>query len=181
MAIPADREARCIPSPLREGLITIGGTLDELERELERIDPPVVAAGRADASYRRLITAPGYGANSVECHGGAGDRSRRLPAQRRFCRLTRSGAASGRHRGKVRRDPISKLGNGYLCRLLVSGATALIKTQHRRQDRGSPSRRLVNPRKGGDGGSGQQAGTHRLGVEDEPGGLRLPTAGGLSR
>lgn len=54
LAIPADREARCIPSPLREGLITIGGTLDELERELARIDPPMVAAGRADASHRRL-------------------------------------------------------------------------------------------------------------------------------
>jgi transposase len=83
--------------------------------------------------------------------------------------------------GKVRRDPISKRGNGYLCWLLVNGATALIKAQHRRQDRGSPSCRPANPRKRGGGGSGRQAGTHRLGVDDAPEGLRLPAAGGLSR
>jgi transposase len=36
--------------------------------------------------------------------------------------------------GKVRLGPISKRGNGYLRRLLVNGATSLIKAQHARRD-----------------------------------------------
>jgi transposase len=36
--------------------------------------------------------------------------------------------------GKLRLGPISKRGNGYLRRLLVNGATALLKAQHVRRD-----------------------------------------------
>jgi transposase len=36
--------------------------------------------------------------------------------------------------GKLRLGPISKRGNGYLRRLLVNGATSLIKAQHVRRD-----------------------------------------------
>jgi transposase len=61
LSILSDPEDQRLPSPLREGLIAIMETLRRLERELEGIDRQMVAAGRAEATCRHLITAPGYG------------------------------------------------------------------------------------------------------------------------
>lgn len=61
LATLADAEDRRIPSPLREGLLLIAETLRGIDRRLERIDRQIVAAGRDNAIYRHLITAPGYG------------------------------------------------------------------------------------------------------------------------
>jgi transposase len=49
--------------------------------------------------------------------------------------------------GKVRLGPISKRGNGYLRRLLVNGATSLIKAQHARRDPWVARLLAVKPRK----------------------------------
>ena len=61
LAVLSDPEDRRIPSPLREGLMMIMETWRGIERKLEEIDRQMVAAGRADATYRHLVTAPGYG------------------------------------------------------------------------------------------------------------------------
>src|SRR5258708_21193008 len=61
LAILAEPESRRMPSPLRDGLLQIAATLRDIDRRLEGIDREIVAAGRADATYRHLITAPGYG------------------------------------------------------------------------------------------------------------------------
>src|SRR4029077_3657189 len=61
LAILSDPEDRCIPSPLHEGLMMIMETWRGIERKLEEIERQMVAAGRADATCRHLVTAPGYG------------------------------------------------------------------------------------------------------------------------
>ena len=134
LAILVDPEDRRIPSPLHEGLIAIMETLRSLERKLEGVDRQIVAAGRADATYRHLVTAPGYGPilssamAALVIDPGAFKRSSDFAAS---LGLVPRQDGTG---GKVRLGPISKRGNGYLRRLLVNGATSLIKCQHIRQD-----------------------------------------------
>src|SRR4029077_14349529 len=120
LAILVDPEDRRIPSPLREGLIAIMETLRSLERKLEGIDRQMVAAGRADATCRHLITAPGYetilssAMAALVIDPGAFKRSSDFAAS---LGLVPRQDGTG---GKVRLGPISKRGNGYLRRLLVN-------------------------------------------------------------
>ena len=134
LAILCDPEERRIPSPLREALIAVSEALRSIERQLEGVERQIVAAGREDATCRHLITAPGYGpilssamAAMVVDPGAfkrAGDFSASLG-------LVPRQDGTG---GKLRLGPISKRGNGYLRRLLVNGATSLLKCQHVRRD-----------------------------------------------
>jgi transposase len=134
LATLADAEDRRIPSPLREGLLLIADTLRGIDRRLERIDRQLVAAGRANATYRHLITAPGYGPilasamAAMVINPGAFRRSSDFAAS---LGLVPRQDGTG---GKVRLGPISKRGNGYLRRLLVNGATALINSQRAQRD-----------------------------------------------
>jgi transposase len=155
LAILVDPEDRRIPSPLREGLIAIMETLRSLERKLEGIDRQMVAAGRADATCRHLITAPGYGPilssamAALVIDPGAFKRSSDFAASLGPCSsqgqaLVPPQDGTG---GKVRLGPISKRGNGYLRRLLVNGATSLIKSQHARRDPWVAKRLASKPRK----------------------------------
>jgi transposase len=134
LAILSDPEDQRLPSPLREGLIAIMETLRRLERELDGIDRQMVAAGRAEATCRHLVTAPGYGPilssamAALVIDPGAFKRGSDFAAS---LGLVPRQDGTG---GKVRLGPISKRGNGYLRRLLVNGATSLIKAQHARRD-----------------------------------------------
>ena len=134
LATLADAEDRRIPSPLREGLLLIAETLRGIDRRLERIDRQIVAAGRDNAIYRHLITAPGYGPilssamAAMVIDPGAFRRSSDFAASLGL--VPRQDGTGGR----VRLGPISKRGNGYLRRLLVNGATALINSQRAKQD-----------------------------------------------
>jgi transposase len=134
LATLADAEDRRIPSPLREGLLLIAETLRDIDRRLERIDRQLVAAGRASATYRHLITAPGYGPilasamAAMVIDPGAFRRSSDFAASLGL--VPRQDGTGGR----VKLGPISKRGNGYLRRLLVNGATSLINSQRARRD-----------------------------------------------
>ena len=82
--------------------------------------------------------------------------------------------------GKVKLGPITKRGNGYLRRLLVNGATAVLQ-QQARQSRipGWPSC-SARSRARWSLCAGQQDGAHRLGGDAAPGGLPRRAGGGLS-
>jgi transposase len=147
LAILSDPEDRRIPSPLREGLMAVMETLRGLERKLEGVDRQIVAAGREDAIYRHLVTAPGYGPilssamAALVIDPGAFKRSCDFAAS---LGLVPRQDGTG---GKVRLGPISKRGNGYLRRLLVNGATSLIKCQHVRRDPWVAKLLATKPRK----------------------------------
>jgi transposase len=134
LAILADPGDRRIPRPLREALTAVAETLHGIDRKRETIDRQIVAAGREDATCRRLITAPGYGPilssamSAMVIDPGAFRRSSDFAASPG--RVPRQDGTGG----KVRLGPISKRGNGYLRRLLVNGATSLINSKRARQD-----------------------------------------------
>ena len=128
---PADHR---IPALLRDGLMKLVELLHSIEQKLETIDSQLVAAGRDNATYRHLITAPGVGpivasamaafvTNPAVFRSG-GDFAASLGLVPR-----QSGTG-----GKVKLGPISKRGNGYLRRLLVNGATSVLNSRRARQD-----------------------------------------------
>jgi transposase len=133
-AILADPQDQRIPAPLRAGLATVEALLDTLEQKLEIIDKQLVAWGRDNATYRHLITVPGYGPivasamAAIVVNPGvfrsAGDFAASLG-------LVPRQDGTG---GKVKLGPISKRGNGYLRRLLVNGAMSVLNTKRARQD-----------------------------------------------
>jgi transposase len=147
LAILSDGEDRRIPSLLREGLVAIMETLRGIERKLEGVDRQMMAAGREDATCRHLVTAPGYGPilssamAALVIDPGAFKRGSDFAAS---LGLVPRQDGTG---GKVRLGPISKRGNGYLRRLLVNGATSLIKAQHARRDPWVARLLAVKPRK----------------------------------
>jgi transposase len=134
LAVLSDAEDRRLPSPLREALVAVMETLRGLDRKLEEIDRQIVAAGREDMTCRHLVTAPGYGPilssamAALVTDPGAFNRAGDFAAS---LGLVPRQDGTG---GKLRLGPISKRGNGYLRRLLVNGATSLIKAQHVRRD-----------------------------------------------
>ena len=178
LATLADAEDRRIPSPLRAGRLLIAETLRGIDRRLERIDRQIVAAGRANATYRHLITAPGYGPvlssamAALVVDPGVFRRGSDFAAS---LGLVPRQEGTG---GKVRLGPISKRGNGYLRRLLVNGATALINSRRARQDPWLARLLATKPRKVAAVALANKLA--RIGwADDASGELPRPASGGL--
>lgn len=134
IAILVDPEDRRLPSPLREGLVAIVETLRGIDRKLEAIDRQLVQAGRENATYRHLITAPGYGpilASAMVAMVVDPGAFRRGDDFAAALGLVPRQEGTG---GKTWLGPISKRGNGYLRRLLVNGATAVLKSKRAKED-----------------------------------------------
>ena len=134
IAMLTDPEDRRVPSPLREALVLSAETLCGIERKLEAIDRQLVAAGRENATYRHLITAPGYGpivSSAMAAMVIDPASFRRGSDFAASLGLVPRQDGTG---GKVRLGPISKRGNGYLRRLLVNGAMAVLKSKRAKED-----------------------------------------------
>jgi transposase len=133
-AILADPNDLRIPSPLREGLAAIVATLRFVDGKLEAIERQLVQAGRENATVRHLITAPGYGpivASAMAAMVVDPAAFRRGSDFAASLGLVPRQEGTG---GKTWLGPISKRGNGYLRRLLVNGATAVLKSKRAKQD-----------------------------------------------
>jgi len=126
LGILSDPEDHRIPSPLREGLLAVAETLSVIDRKLEAIDRQLVAAGRNHATYRHLITAPGYGPIVASAMAAMVTDPRAFRSASDFAASLGLVPRQEGTGGKVWLGPISKRGNGYLRRLLVNGATAVL-------------------------------------------------------
>ncbi len=133
-AILADKEDRRIPALLRESLLRAAQSWGDLERELAGLDRQIVASGRSDATYRHLITAPGYGPilssamSAMVVNPAAFRRSGDFAAS---LGLVPRQEGTG---GRVKLGPISKRGNAYLRRLLVNAAMSVLNSKWARRD-----------------------------------------------
>jgi transposase len=147
LAILSDPEDRRIPSPLREGLLAVAETLSVIDRKLEGIDRQLVAAGRTDATYRHLITAPGYGPIVASAMAAMVTDPRAFRSASDFAASLGLVPRQEGTGGKVWLGPISKRGNGYLRRLLVNGATAVLKGKRAKNDPWIKKLLAAKPRK----------------------------------
>jgi len=131
-AIQALHEARdALPELARDALHTIVARLRDLSAEVERIEARIVAWHRGNETSRRLATIPGIGPITASAIAAAVPDASLFRSGRQFAAwlgLTPRAHSSG---GRERLGGISKQGDGYLRRLLVVGATAMVRLARR--------------------------------------------------
>jgi transposase len=147
VAILADPEDQRIPAPLRDGLRASTELLRDIDCRLESIDRQLVAIGRDDPTFRHLITAPGYGPIVASAMAAMVTDPAAFRRARDFAASLGLVPRQDGTGGKVRLGPISKRGNGYLRRLLVNGAMAVLRGKRAKQDPWLAKLLATKPRK----------------------------------
>lgn len=116
-----------LPVHARSALHGIAAQLRALASEIDRLEAQIIGWHRADDTSRRLATIPGIGPITASAISAAVPDASLLRSGRQFAAwlgLTPRPHSSG---GKERLGGISKQGDGYLRRLLVNGATAVMR------------------------------------------------------
>jgi transposase len=116
------QEQNTLPAYARSALHTIGAQLRSIGSEIDGLEAQILAWRRADDTSRRLATIPGIGPIAAAVPDASLFRSGRQFAA--WLGLTPRAHSSG---GKERLGGFSKQGDGYLRKLLVVGATAVMR------------------------------------------------------
>jgi len=133
-ALAADGDG--LPAPARAGLAALIRQLRTSEAEIKTLDHEIGEWHRATPASRRLATIPGIGPITASAlvatvgDGGQFESGRHLAA---WLGMVPRQNSTG---GKTRLGRISKQGDRYLRRLLVIGATALLRHAKRRAELG---------------------------------------------
>jgi transposase len=133
-AILADPTDERIPPPLHGGLMAIVETLRGLEQRIERVEKQIVGWSRGNATCRHLITIPGYGPILSSAMAAMVVNPAAFISGRHFSASLGIVPRQDGTGGKVKLGPISKRGNGYLRRLLVNGAMAVLCSKRAKED-----------------------------------------------
>ena len=126
-AVLADLEDTRVPALTRSVLLGLVDQLRDTERRVEDLDARLAEQARENKVCQRLITIPGIGPNTATALAATvGDATvfesgRHLAA---WLGLVPRQTSSG---GKERLGGISKAGDGYLRRMLVNGARAVMR------------------------------------------------------
>ena len=121
-----------LPELARSAIRRLIGRVDEVTEEVQATEKEIVAWCRTDAASRRLITIPGIGPITASAISASVPDPALFRSGRQFAAwlgLTPRPHSSG---GKERLGRISKQGDGSIRRLLVIGATSVIRVA--RQD-----------------------------------------------
>ena len=121
-----------LPELARSAIRRLVGQIEAVAQEVKRAEAEIVAWCRNDAASRRLLTIPGIGPITASAIAAAVPDPSLFRSGRQFAAwlgLTPRPHSSG---GKERLGRISKQGDGLIRRLLVVGATAVIRVA--RQD-----------------------------------------------
>jgi transposase len=134
LASVADPDDSRIADPLRAGLAALAATLGALETQLEAVDKAMVSWGRADKTCRHLNTIPGFGPVLSAAMAARVSNPHAFDSGRHFAASLGVVPRQDGTGGKVKLGPISKRGDGYLRRLLVNGAMAVVRSKRAKQD-----------------------------------------------
>jgi transposase len=123
-----------IAEPLRGALEQLARSLERLQVEIELLDKRILRWGRDDPTCRRLTTIPGYGPILASAMAAIAIDPGAFSSGRHFAASLGLAPRQDGTGGKVKLGPISKRGNGYLRRLLVNGAMAVLRGTRAKQD-----------------------------------------------
>lgn len=140
-------EQERLPELAQAALRGLAGQLETLRAEIERLEHRILAWHRQDATSRRLATIPGIGPITASAMAASAPDPALFRSGRQFAAwlgLTPRAHSSG---GKERQAGISKMGDGYLRRLLVVGATAVLRMARQRGTGGPWIRGLLDRKK----------------------------------
>lgn len=124
-----------LPVHARSALHGLAAQLRALASEIDRLEGQILAWHQADETSRRLATIPGIDPIAASAISAAVPDASLFRSGRQFAAwlgLTPRANISG---GKERLGGITKQGDGYLRRLLVVGATAVMRMTRKNADR----------------------------------------------
>ena len=116
-----------LPDIARTALLALGAHLDALASEIRALERQLMVWHRADATSQRLETIPGVGLITATALAASVPDPSVFKSGRQFAAFLGLVPLQNSSGGKDRLGHISKMGNGYLRRLLVVGATSVIR------------------------------------------------------
>jgi transposase len=134
LAILADPEDTTVAAVARTALNAMSQVLSALEMQIGVLDKDIRVRARTDVTARRLDTIPGFGPILSSAIAAIVTDPRHFDSGRDFAASLGLVPRQDGTGGKVKLGPISKRGNGYLRRLLVNGATAVLNGKNARND-----------------------------------------------
>ncbi len=123
-----------IPEAVRTSLMPLIVQIAHLDEAIKAIDADIAVQARADPVSNRLMTIPGIGPVTASALVATIGDSASFSGPREFAAFL--GLVPRQHSsgGKARLGRITKMGNGYLRKLLVVGAHAVLHHQARHDD-----------------------------------------------
>ena len=116
-----------VPPPAVSALRLIAAQIDDANHKIAELDARIVAQHRADEASRRLATIPGIGPIIASAIAAAVPDASAFKSGRQFAAWLGLVPGQNSTGGKERLGRITKTGDRYLRRLLVIGATGLIR------------------------------------------------------
>jgi len=116
-----------LPEIARTALLALSAQLDSLGAEIRRLEKQLMDWHRTDAASQRLATIPGVGLLTATAIAASVPDPSVFKSGRQFAAYLGLAPRQNSSGGKERLGGISKMGNGYLRRLLVVGATSVVR------------------------------------------------------
>lgn len=132
-----------LPPFALEALSALAAQIAALDARIEELERQILTWHREDETSRRLATIPGIGPITASALAASVPDPSLFKSGRQFAAwlgLTPKAHSTG---GKERQAGISKMGDGYLRRLLVIGATAVLRMARQRGSGGAWLQRLL--------------------------------------
>ncbi len=126
-----------VPETARAALDAITGQLCRLETGIDGLERRIIAWRRSNETSRRLATIPGIGPITASAIAAAVPDGTLFRSGRQFAALPGLTPRAHGSGGRERHLGISKQGDGYLRRLLVVGATAVMRMARKPSAAGS--------------------------------------------
>ena len=116
-----------LPDLARSALLALANQLDALAAEIYVLERQLLAWHRKDQASQRLATIPGVGIITATALAASVPDPSVFRSGREFAAFLGLVPRQNSSGGKERLGRISKMGNGYLRKLLVVGATSVIR------------------------------------------------------
>jgi len=116
-----------LPEIARSALLALAAQLDNLGDEIRRLERRLMDWHRTNAASQRLETIPGVGLLTATAIAASVPDPTVFKSGRQFAAYLGLVPRQNSSGGKERLGRISKMGNGYLRRLLVVGATSVVR------------------------------------------------------
>ena len=120
-------QAAELPELARSALLRLAGQLDALAAEIHGLERRLLAWHRQDQASQRLATIPGIGIITATALAASVTDPGLFRSGREFAAFLGLVPRQNSSGGKDRLGRISKMGDGYLRKLLVVGATSVIR------------------------------------------------------
>lgn len=124
-------EGAALPELARSALRLIAAQIDDASAKIAALEKEIVASHRAEEASRRLATIPGIGPLIASAISASVPDPAAFKSGREFAAWLGLVPSQNSTGGKERLGGITKTGNRYIRRLLVIGATGLIRYKRR--------------------------------------------------